>query len=73
MPRASAEADAALIDRLRTKFAHIVSICGVPEIIQEAPPIYLVTLDSPLIHEDMGVVEIVVERDGLRFKPWREA
>lgn len=73
MPRASAEADAALIARLRSKFSHVVSICGAPEMIREEPPIYLLTLDSPLIHEDMGVVEIVVDRDGLRFKPWREA
>jgi hypothetical protein len=38
-----------------------------------SPTIFLVTLESPLICEDTPNVEIVIERDGLRFKPWREA
>ena len=34
--------------------------------------IYVVTLESPLISEDTPHVEIVLDGDGLRFKPWRE-
>ncbi len=75
MPHACAEASAELIATLRRSFAALVTVRDDVSVIREGAgaTLYLVTLESPLISEDTPEVEIVVDRDGLRFKPWREA
>jgi hypothetical protein len=74
MAIACAEADAALIATLRSRFGAVVAMRGAPEAIREGdgPTLYLITLDSPLISEDTPQVEIVLEIEGLRFKAWRD-
>lgn len=76
MPRAHAEATLGLIERLQRDHAGVVTVrIGSPILSGDdgAPLIYNVTLDSPLIDPDWPMVEIVVDRDGLRFKPARDA
>lgn len=74
MPQACAEASAALIATLRKTFAALVTVRGDFSVIRQGgdATLYLVTLESPLISEDTPEVKIVVDRDGLRFEPWRE-
>ena len=74
MPRAHAEATLGLIERLRRDHAGVVTVQVQTAIHDDGdgPPIYNVTVDSPLIGEDMPHVEIVLDRDGLRFKPWAD-
>lgn len=75
MPHACAEASAELIAILRKSYAAVVSVQGRFSFIREGSGLvrHLVALESPLISEDTPEVEIVVDRDGLRFIPWREA
>jgi hypothetical protein len=74
MARAFAEADERLIDMLRTKYA---GLCTVAHVHSETGtgvngPIFGVTIDSPLIDEMWGHIEIVIDNGALRFKPWRD-
>ena len=74
MPQAHAEATLGLIERLRRDHAGVVTVRIGTAIHDDGdgPPIYNVTLDSPLIDPDTPVVEIVIDGAGLRFKPWRD-
>lgn len=72
MPKAYAEATLGLIERLRDWSSVVRFTVGSPIAEGDGAPAFVVHLDSPLISEDTPHVEIVLDDDGLRFKPWRD-